>query len=84
VPIEFAATEQVDAYPELTDDFIRRVLGLEWAFISDGSSLWDFCTGQSLNAFYTRIEELYGVDVSDITSANLTRILSKIAASRTH
>jgi hypothetical protein len=38
VPIEFAPTEQVDADLELKDDFILRVLGLEWAFISDGSS----------------------------------------------
>src|SRR5437016_4451074 len=32
VPIEFAPTGQVDADPELKNDFIRRVLGLEWAF----------------------------------------------------
>jgi hypothetical protein len=39
VPIEFAPQERVDAYGELKDDFVRRVLNLDWAFISDESSL---------------------------------------------
>ena len=83
VPIEFAPTEQVDADPDLKDDFIHRVLGLEWAFISDGSSLWDFHTGPSLDTFHIRIMELYGVDVSDVASGNVALILSRIAAKRT-
>jgi hypothetical protein len=83
VPIEFAATEQVDADLELKDDFIRRVLGLEWAFISDGSSLWDFHTEPSLDTIHSRIKEIYGVDVSDIASGNIAQILSRIAAKRT-
>ena len=83
VPIEFAPTQQVDANPELKDDFIRRVLGLEWAFISDGSSLWDFHTEPSLDAMHSRIKEIYGVDVAGIASGNIAQILSRIAAKRT-
>ena len=42
VPIEFASPERVNKNPELAEDFIHRVLELEWAWISDESSLWDF------------------------------------------
>src|SRR5271156_4785367 len=42
VEIEFASRDRVDAHAELAEDFIRRVLNLEWAFVSDESSLWDF------------------------------------------
>jgi hypothetical protein len=83
VPIEFAPTERVNADPELAHDFIQRVLGLEWAFISDGSSLWDFHTGPSIDTFHAKIKEIYGVDVSDIAYGNIAEILNRIAADRT-
>jgi hypothetical protein len=34
-PIEFAPQELIDVNQELSEDFIRRVLDLEWASISD-------------------------------------------------
>jgi len=82
VPIEFAPATRVYVDPELTDDFIRRVLGLDWAFVSDQSSLWDFHTGETNQVLIGKIRDLYGVDVSDIESANLAMILDRIAASR--
>ena len=42
VPIEFASRQRVNAYPESMNDFVRLVLNLDWAWISDESSLWDF------------------------------------------
>ena len=42
VPIEFASQQRISAHSDLADDFVRRVLNLDWAFISDASSLWDF------------------------------------------
>ena len=42
VNIEFASQEKVSSDPALSDDFIERILGLEGAWISDESSLWDF------------------------------------------
>jgi len=79
VPIEFAPSEHVHAHSELTEDFIRRVLGLDWAFVSDGSSLWDFHTNETNDALHAKIKETYGVDVSDIESGNLAEILDRIA-----
>jgi hypothetical protein len=82
VPIEFASQERVNAHPDLAQDFIHRVLGLEWAFISDESCLWDFHTEENNDALIAKIREVYDVDVSDIESGNLGEILDRIAASQ--
>jgi len=66
----------------LSEDFIRKVLDLDWAWISDESSLWDFHMEQDNQALYAKIWEIYGVDVSDIQSARLWEILDRIEKSR--
>jgi hypothetical protein len=82
VPIEFASQERVSAHPDLADDFVRRVLNLDWAWISDESSLWDFHHDETNHILIAKINEVYGVDVSDIQSAKLTEILERIAMSQ--
>ncbi|MGB7151730.1 MAG: hypothetical protein WBD45_21415 [Terriglobales bacterium] len=82
VPIEFASQQRVNAHAELADDFVRRVLALDWAFISDASSLWDFHHAETNEALIARIKEVYGVDVSDIESARLSEILERIASTQ--
>jgi hypothetical protein len=71
--------QRVSAHSELADDFTRRVLNLDWAFISDESSLWDFHHAETNESLIARIKEVYGVDVSDIESAKLSEILERIA-----
>jgi hypothetical protein len=82
VPIEFASSKGVDAHAELVEEFIRRVLNLDWAWISDESSLWDFHSSDDNQELIAKINEVYGVDVSDIESAKLGQILDRIASSR--
>jgi hypothetical protein len=82
VEIEFASRERVNAHPELAENFIRRVLNLDWACISDESTLWDFHSADDNQDFIAKIKEVYGVDVSDIESAELWQILDRIATSR--
>jgi hypothetical protein len=82
VEIEFASRGKVDAHPELAEDFIRRVLDLDWAFVSDESSLWDFHSSDDNQDLITKIKQVYGVDVSDIESAKLWQILDRIATRR--
>jgi hypothetical protein len=77
--LEFAPRTRVSARPELAKDFTRRVLNLDWAFISDESSLWDFHEAGTNKALIARIKEVYGVDVSDIESAKLPEIPERIA-----
>jgi hypothetical protein len=79
-PIQLAPVERVEAHPELADDFIRRVLELDWALITDGSSLWDFNAGENNDPLFARIKDIYGIDVSDIQSARLCEIFERIAA----
>ena len=82
VPLEFVSQQRVKAHAELAEDFIHRVLELESAWISDESSLWDFHADENNDAYITKIKEIYGVDVSDIQSANLAEILERIASAR--
>lgn len=82
VRIEFASQEKVSSDPALSDDFIERVLGLEGAWISDESSLWDFHTEETNDHLFAKIREVYGVDVSDIESAKLWAIFERIEESR--
>lgn len=82
-PIEFAPQINVNTHEALSEDFIRRVLGLEWAWISDESSLWDFHAERDNEQFNAKIREIYGVDVSDIQSGRLCEIFDRIANSQT-
>jgi hypothetical protein len=77
--IEFADSNRVDRHAELAKDFTRRVLGLESAWISDSSSLWDFHGNEANDQFNEEILRIYGVDVSDISSGNLADIFERIA-----
>jgi hypothetical protein len=82
VPLEFASRQRVGAHPELEQDFIHRVLNLEWAWLSDQSSLWDFHHAETNETLIAKIKDVYGVDVSDIESAKIPEILERIAARR--
>ena len=79
VPIQFSARNRVDRHPELAKDFIRRILGLEWAWVSDESSLWEFHDAGTNDALIQTIRNTYGVDVSDISNGNLADIFDRIA-----
>jgi hypothetical protein len=81
-PVEFASQEHVNEHEALGEDFIRRVLDLDWAWISDESSLWDFHTESDNSRLNAKIMEVYGVDVSDIQSGRLAAIFERIVQSR--
>jgi hypothetical protein len=53
---------------------------VDWAWISDESSLWDFHASDDNRALIAKISEVYAVDVSDIESVRLREILERIAA----
>lgn len=82
VPIEFVAMQRVDTHSELSEDFIRRVLGLKSAWISDDSTLWDFHFDETNQHLHAKIKQVYGVDVSNIESAKLSEIFERIANSQ--
>lgn len=81
VPIKFAATDRTDQHAELAKDFVQRVLEIDWAWISDESSLGDFHEDETNKRLNDKIHRVYGVDVSDISSGNLADIFERIAKS---
>jgi hypothetical protein len=83
VPVEFAASERVGQHSELVKDFVKRVLDIDWAWISDESSLGDFHGDETNDNLNVKILHIYGVDVSDISSGNLADIFDRISKHRT-
>lgn len=80
VPLEFASQERVARHADLIDDLLSNVMGIEGAWVSDESSLWDFHSEPTNDAYIAKIRELYGVDVTGIESANLAAIAEQISA----
>ena len=77
---EYAPTDRISAHSQLAEDFTRRVLGLDWALISDESYLSDFHPDETDDAVIAaRIKDVYGVVVSDVQSAKVCEILERIA-----
>jgi len=77
---EFGSRDLISRYPELEDEFIRDILGLPWAFLSDESSLWEIHGQEDNEELYAKIAAKYGVDVSDVAYANIAAILANINA----
>jgi hypothetical protein len=83
VPVGFAASVRVDRHSELEKDFVKRVLDLDWAWISDESTLWDFHEDETNESLTEKIRLTYGVDVSDISTGNLADIFDRISKIKT-
>jgi hypothetical protein len=79
---EFASDVRIRKYADLQAEFSWRVLGIKGWFVSDESSLWDFTSEDSLEPYYARIREVYGIEVADIQGALLWKIFQRIARSR--
>jgi hypothetical protein len=80
--LNFASNERVGRHAELAKDFVKRVLGVDWAWISDESSLWDFHGEETNQSLVKKICEVYDVDFSNISSGNLADIFDRILAHR--
>lgn len=78
IKIEFVSSDRVSKHSELAQDFTKRILGIDWAWISDESSLWDFHEDETNDNLIVKIRDTYGVDVSDIASGNLADIFDRI------
>ncbi len=72
-PVEFASQEKVSRNETFSDEFIEKIIGLDCAWISDESSLWDFHSDRTNEPLCAKIREVYGVDVSDNESSMWSR-----------
>jgi len=82
VAVQFASRGRINAHEDLANDLVHRVLQLDWALITDESSLWDFASGRSIKELQNRILLIYQEAVYDIENGNLAVILERIADSR--
>jgi hypothetical protein len=76
-PITFATATRVELHGTLRDEFVERILRMEWAFMSDESSLTDF--PEELDEYGRRIMLLYGIDIDQLADRRIATILDAIA-----
>ncbi len=81
---ELASTTEIDKYESIAPDFFEKILDMKRndCLITDESSLWDFHGEMSNDPFYSKILEVYGVDVSDVDKGNLAKIFQIIAEAK--
>lgn len=78
----------VEMFADMADDFLYRIFDIRGALITDESSLSDFLPlpfeedkkeqADEMAETYDKIQNIYGVDVSDIKSGNLLKIFLRI------
>ena len=71
---------EIDKFESIAPDFFERILDMDRndCLITDESTLGDFHTESSNEPFYSKIVEVYGIDVSDVEKSNLARIFQRI------
>jgi hypothetical protein len=80
--IEFASTLGVDAFRDISEDFMKKVFGLDPGdyLITDESRLRDFVDVDEtdLADSHGKIRREYGLDVSQVPSGNLLALFKRI------
>lgn len=84
--IEFASQVLTEQYEEIADHFIPTILGVKHFLLTDESCLDDFnfrivdgkVQRDSEEVILKRIEEVYGVDISDIKDEYLMEIFKRL------
>lgn len=84
--IDFAPTNGIDKFFGISKEFMKKIFNFEPGeyLITDESSLHDF-TGldeMELSDIQIRIQDEYGIDVSDVESVNLIEIFARIYKNR--
>ena len=86
LPLEFESGDELDRYWGIASRIIEEVLGYDpnGIFVSDGSSLCDFSFSEDegISQYQNKIEEIFGVDISQIESGNLVEISKYISECR--
>ena len=84
--IEIAPTAQVDAFAEISDEFMLEICEFEPGdyLITDESELRDFASFGTFDtsAFWRRIKLRYGLSRSDVGSDRLVQIFAAIESAR--
>lgn len=83
--IELAPQVLTEQYEDIAEHFLPAVLGIKRFLITDESSLYDFDfelvdskIKRDTESVLKKIQEIYGVDVSDISDLNLMKIFERL------
>jgi hypothetical protein len=80
LPIVLAPSDEVANHTIIAADFFEKILGIDYrnCFISNESSLWDFHMEESNDHLNRKIQDVYGVDISDVDNAKLVKIFERL------
>lgn len=61
-------------------DFFEKILGLDYdhVILFPVANLWDFPVDESKTELIQKIQDIYGVDISDIKDGNFDKIFGRI------
>jgi len=80
--VEFAPTTGIEGLVNVAEDFMLDIFGFEPGeyLITDLSSLHDFVgvDDMEIGDMFTRIREVYGLDVADLPNGNLLEIFRRL------
>ena len=83
--IEIAPQVLAEQYEDIANHFIPQIIGVKGFLITDESSLLDFNfeiedgkVKRDTDKTLKKIEDIYGVDVSDIKDLNLIKIFERL------
>jgi len=83
--IEFASTVLTEQYEEIADHFFPAIFGITSFMLTDESSLDDFNffivdgkIEREEHRGMKKVEEVYGVDISDVEDLNLNEIFKRL------
>ncbi len=77
-PIEFAPGDELSRHGELAYEFVERVVGIRPLFMSDQTSLADFCTSEEAAGVHRKTALLYGIDTRGMFSEPLWKVLDLV------
>lgn len=74
-PVEFAPGHELDRHGDFAFEFVERVVGFRPLFMSDSTSLADFCTAEEAPDVHRKTALLYGIDTREMFDEPLWRVL---------
>jgi len=79
---ELAPQFSVEQYEDIAQGFFPRILDMDYddVLITDESSIYDFDSGEedATKGILRKIEDAYGIDVSDVEDLLLVKIFERI------
>jgi len=77
-PIELVPADELRRHGEFAYEFVERVVGIRPFFMSDQTSLADFCTSEEAPDVHRKTALLYGIDTRGMIDEPLWKVLDLV------